>query len=75
MPIDSYSLHAYEVLKSRHAELLVEAEKARLAAQAMPTRRPFYHPVLAWTGRRLAALGRTLEERYDPPSCCPEASI
>jgi len=68
MSIEHFHIQSYEYCKGRHAELLKEAETARLARLARKGQRTqshIYTRALSWLGRRLITWGEMLRERFD----------
>ena len=67
MSIEHFKLQDYNYHKAHHAELLHEAESARLVKQSRQNHKRHhgisYH-VLGWIGGRLVAWGCQLQERY-----------
>jgi len=71
MSIDQFNHYDYRYPMARHAELLAEAERYRLAAQARKEHSAFFYPALRGLGKILSAWGRHLQERYSANSGCP----
>jgi hypothetical protein len=71
MAMDLFNHHDYRYPMARHAELLAEAERYRLAAQARQGQRPFFYLALNGLGKILVAWGRLLQQRYNANPCPP----
>jgi hypothetical protein len=60
-------LSDFDVQRVHHEDLLRQAERDRLARQALVHRQPqrrIHGRVLSWLGRRLVAWGAHLQKRY-----------
>ena len=71
MSIDLFNHHDHRYPMARHAELLAEAERYRLAAEARKGRKPFFYPALSRLGKILTTWGKHLQERYNTNACPP----